>query len=120
MSKQKVIKVVIKRSKWLRGTGDGTLLNEDGERCCLGFLGKVCGYSDKDLKRKGTPMDLNTKTFKNGKWPKTILSPEYRYNTDLTEDLVSANDDTNVLGANKERRIKSLGKKGGIDFQFVD
>ncbi len=118
--KKKLIKVVIERSKWLRGTGDGTLLDDNGCKCCLGFLGKVCGYTDKDIKRKGTPADLNTKSFANNKWPESILEPDGRYNTKLTDDLTTANDSTTLKGANKERRVKSLGKQGGIDFVFVD
>ena len=43
------MRFVIDRTKWLRGKGTGILLNEEGCRCCIGFVGSQLGIEDDDL-----------------------------------------------------------------------
>lgn len=49
--------VVIDRAIWVNGNygGESQLLNSLGEKCCLGFLGSACGYSDLQLKCVSLP-----------------------------------------------------------------
>lgn len=45
----KVKEFTVVRSKWYRGRRRGSrLLNETGQRCCVGFLAKAMGISDAD------------------------------------------------------------------------
>lgn len=49
---------VVTRSSWLRGKGNCTkLLNEIGERDCLGFYMSACGFADARLLCADEPID---------------------------------------------------------------
>lgn len=95
--------------------GDALLLNGDGNMCCLGFLGKTCGYKRDQLDGNGTPSDVvgNSKS----KWPKSLVD-NYN-NTELCNKLMKANDRKKQSDSKKEERIKKLGKEAGINFTFI-
>lgn len=57
----KKIKVRIDRKRWLRGVGQGTLLNEEGKMCCLGFwCNQTTGVSLDEMLRIPMPHGVNT------------------------------------------------------------
>ena len=52
--------VIVKRSKWLRGTYDSYLsvkIKGKIQRCCLGFAGLTCGLKDKEMNCVVSPYD---------------------------------------------------------------
>lgn len=62
------------RSKWARGRGEGLLLNPEGQRCCLGFLGSACGYEDGAIKNVALPHEIlygNDESI--NRWPKVLI-----------------------------------------------
>lgn len=56
------MKLIIDRSKWLRGTGDGTLLDHEGKMCCLGFFARACGYNDDQIVAHADPTQMMSET----------------------------------------------------------
>lgn len=121
----KQLSVVVDRVKWLRGTGDGTLLrlraktpDENGCMCCLGFAARAAGMTKKEITNTGAISDC-------ARTPRSLLGLFMEHRKGLSErhtvqdDLITANDSRVLTGAQRERRIKSLGKKAGILFSFV-
>lgn len=47
-------KLVIDRSRWLRGKTEGTLLDDEGQMCCLGFESRRIGLTVRDIRHGGT------------------------------------------------------------------
>ncbi len=44
------MKFTVDRATWWRGDWSGSrLLRNDGNRCCIGFVGQQCGIPDEDL-----------------------------------------------------------------------
>jgi hypothetical protein len=46
-------KLVIDRSRWLRGETEGVLLNDDGRMCCLGFEALRIGLTAREIRYGG-------------------------------------------------------------------
>lgn len=64
-----VKKFTVKRSEWYRGKGpqDSLLLNEDKQKCCLGFYGIACGLRSQDIRGISAPagvIDEHNKLWK--------------------------------------------------------
>ena len=45
----------VNRRSWLRGTGEGMLLDDQNKKCCLGFYARECGLSAKDIRGLEAP-----------------------------------------------------------------
>jgi hypothetical protein len=144
----KPLKVVISRKKWNRGTDNGSLCNESGAKCALGWaltaigvpksmmvgLGGVDevveGYiSDK----KHPPKDINyfvTDYDFGFKYENADDYEEPQYGTkSVLSDIISANDESAYGATNAERRatarerenkLKMLMKELNIDLSFKD
>ena len=71
--------VPIDRAKWRNGRytkgdcdlGDPMLLNNEGGRCCLGFLGTACGVSDESMLGEELPGRLFSIDIE--KYPKALF-----------------------------------------------
>lgn len=108
--------VVIEHKNW----GTRRLRNPvDGSRCCLGFACEAYGVSPEDTKRAFYPSGLLEESCK--------LLPSWLFpenNPDLDEaDYRKAsyiNDDEKLSMSEKERLLKPIFAKHGIDLQFVD
>jgi hypothetical protein len=107
------------RDKWLRGDmADGScLLDTNGCRCCLGFLGQAVGYTDEQLLGASTPEDIAC-----DKWPRgLILCDDHERREDdseVCEKIVNANDEGPAL--TREERLTELFASIGIDVTFRD
>jgi len=118
------MKFTVVRKNWARGGRNTTLLNEDGKRCCLGFLAKECGYADRDTAMTGLPSSLVEETGKNF-WPKSIVKKS-SYNdfkmlvSDTCLNIIGANDDKNLQGSDREEKLTKLFGSIGIEVEFVD
>ena len=121
------MKVVVKRSEWLRGEGASSsslYRPNDGHRCCLGFVGLACGLTDSDMRNVDTPQNLGnslipkimerTKLLEKSKYGKGIRD------TQICAELMAINDETQKSEEYREARITELGKMVGIEFEFVD
>lgn len=102
--------VIVKRSKWYRGKGseDSYLLLRGGKMCCIGFLARAFGCTRKDILLKNV-----------------IEYVPSQESWSLTHDRTLSkcydiNDDDTITEAKRERELKALGKKMGVQFTFVD
>lgn len=102
---------------------DGRLRNmHTGLMCCLGFVGKACGFTDLELDDKGEPSDF----FEVG-GPDEALNYDERWPTQLLKSdpsepvnkLINANDDILLTNKQREARIIEWGLKADIEFSFT-
>lgn len=100
-------KLTIPREKW----GKGSLLLPDGKMCCLGHLGKACGYTDDQLRGNGMPGEVSNWGYK---YPNAFKD---MYGAD--EIAAQINDADNMSGPEKERQLKILFKSRGIKLNFT-
>lgn len=122
-----MIKLEIDRSKWACGTNNikrgrnSALLDENGFKCCLGFLGSACGLTDKELLYHATPGGAPSE-----KWPKGLLTSDPYWpsnhppmNSTLARNLMNANDDKSRVSDEIEQEITTHMKEIGIEVTFV-
>ncbi len=113
--------VKISRKRWTRG-GDGELRTDSGQSCCLGFVARAYGLR--------TP--TNSSTFSGladfeqdlsvlPEKLRPVLSPRGEYiDSELHDDLTETNDDCEIRGAEREKRITKLLAKAGVKAVFID
>lgn len=103
----------INRAKWARGGegGQSALLNEDGNKCCLGFYALACGAKPNQIAGHGCPEDAWP--VKAGRW----LLEDGKDSPDCYE-LVNVNDNVNLTDANREEEIKRIFKKHRVEVKF--
>lgn len=107
------MKLVIDRTRWLRGDGVSTLLRS-GKMCCLGFLAKACGATDAEIIGHGTPREVPTVN-----WPTGLIDDDDG-NTSLTLNLISANDGEDFVEAKREAYIARGMGIIGVKVTFID
>lgn len=121
------------RSGWVRGNTNGVsrMLTYDGKMmCCLGFLGKACGYSDDELRSRMNPGDVVTcatrqrNLFPRGTFGHTDESfgdPVYRKNlSDITKELIATNDSKYLTEKDREAEIVRLMRALDVIVTFED
>jgi hypothetical protein len=119
-------KLVIDRSRWLRGMGFGTLLasaefkkshsNVDikvGDMCCLGFYCKQRGIPEVDLLDRGMPRSLESSELTNS-LPSWLLQKGF-----TSSRLAEANDIQRYTASEREAEIKWLFAQEGVEVEFV-
>ena len=108
-------KIRINRAKWRTGkyaknkTGNGPtlLINNDGYKCCLGFIAQQVSHCKvNELYSCGMPNEL-TFTVKN---LSTKIENNRIINTDLTKYAVLINDNLETTPKQKEQKLKRLFK----------
>lgn len=105
-------KLVIDRSKWLRGEGYSVSQlhrERDGKMCCLGFFGLACGIALERLTGCGDPQDTNAR----GQWP------EWLFDSNAVGNLITANDEQRFTQSEREARISAIFAKHGVAVEFV-
>ncbi len=137
MNNEIVKEFVVKRNSWRRGKDGGNMLRTPSKtHCCLGFLGKACGFKNDRL--------LFTSTFsalvddKLSGENEDIYYKTPKFTTELENLMIAVNDE--VIGLNsvldlspyykkpvrikteadRERILKYLFNKAGIKVIFED
>lgn len=106
-------KFTVRRSKWLRGTDHGRLLDEEGKMCCLGFgVNQICRVTKKDLLDKTRPSNV---LFRNT--PFTHCEGEDRV---FIEKVIDINDSEVISDSVREKRLTKIFKENGIKVTFKD
>ena len=136
----KVVKVVVKRSEWLRGQGAESsflcspapgsieaqeILNSfdndhrsilpenEGKMCCMGFAACALGYSKTEITGMSIfDLPMQSKLRDN-------TSPENSIAVVLSA-LYTTNDNKKMSESEREAKIKAYGLEGGLDFEFID
>lgn len=114
-------KFVVDRKRWGRGGIDGALLNNSGQKCCLGFLATACGIR---LKR-GTMSDFTDIPAKQQHFlPEKLRCKKDKFGglvgTKLHNDLVEVNDsfDIQMRGRAREAKLTKLFRRAGVQVTF--
>ena len=125
MSKPKKLKrIEISRKRWMRGTGlNGSYLRhpKTGKQCCMGFDCRAHGFSIEQIRGLGMPAALIERIP--GLTKKVVScygNVEYSGNTEVAKELAAVNDDDNITDEVRERKVKSIGKRIGRNYVFVD
>ena len=107
-----MLNLLITRDKWVRGQsgifGKSRLLNNKGNMCCLGFLGKTCGVPVNEMLDKVYPIDLGPEYTK--------LFPEGLKG--MVVDFIRSNDSGSEK--TREETLKELFLTIGVTVEFVD
>jgi hypothetical protein len=113
------MKLVIDRSKWLRGEDgkDTSLLRlEDGKMCCLGFYCHALGFRAAELRDVPDPEDLNHYR----PVPDWLIADDGSNNSQDCCDLINVNDESSFNDFMREAFIKETFAKHGVEVEFVD
>lgn len=105
----------VKRATWARGGkgGESRLLNNQGNFCCLGFLGKICGIPEPKLLGASMPYSTFLSFEEKEKYP----AVPYQY---VWDNFASINDDKSLTDEVREQQLKQLAEDNGFTFVFED
>lgn len=113
----KVIAFEIDKQKWARGgiNGEPKLLNDRGNRCCLGFYCGAVGVSPNHLDDLDYPSEIEDLPAE-AEW----LTRPIAFRTDWPEDELSRiNDSTEISDIERQSRIAKLFAEQGIAINFI-
>lgn len=116
------MKIVINRPKWRCGGSNNSsrgctrLLNEQGYMCCLGFASKqICNLSDEEMLTKHFPQSLHRKINKLTYFPRKGICKD----TKFSEKAMGINDNPTLSNKEREKQLKELFAKNGIELKFT-
>jgi hypothetical protein len=110
---------VVQRSKWLRGLPlNGTLLNANGGRCCLGFVASQCGVSDEALLNHTVPYALPREARSALAGLLLVDVKDRRKHTKLTMAAVVLNDSCSFTDDEREAQLSDLFAAHGYTLRF--
>lgn len=125
------MKFTVKRSEWYRGNGnaldskpvvhnESQLLREDGKKCCIGFVGLQCGFSEADLLGHGTITVVREDGP--GVWPKWMLREEWvgGHKEYKIQKAYITNDSSDLTDEQREKRLQYIFAENGDEIVFVD
>ena len=124
MSNDKVYKdvesFVVERSRWLRGSPAGTLLDEEGKMCCLGFYARACGFSEEDI--KGIPSPFSLVYTKKIPWETKLLKDAATNlcSSEACRDAIRTNDNECLRDPEREADLIDTFNSIGVTLTFVD
>jgi len=115
----KIMKLVIDRKTWYRGKGskDSRLLNNEGQKCCLGFLATACGIEDEKIFNTSKCDFLDFEDVE--KFPRTICD-KLGYDTALTMSLYEINDSYYFDNIQREKLLTEQFVEAGIEVEFIN
>lgn len=123
-------KLVIDRSKWIRGIEDkAKLLDEKGNMCCLGFECIRQGFPSRVLLDELTPEDAanndkrevaNLALITLDVTGAPLTGDDWRaHDTGMASRLMGINDDTFMSDAQREEAIQKEFAEVGVQVEFV-
>lgn len=111
-------KLIIDRSKWLRGDEKGTsylLRSSDNKMCCLGFLCIALGAKEEDIRQVEMPDQMDRSI----KIPDYLNHP-FRTIGKFPRSAADLNDDRSIYDKERERKLIALFAEQNIQLEFVD
>lgn len=107
------------RSKWSKGLKAKTkILDDFGNRDCLGFYMQACSFEDKDLVNVDEPIDM----IKNHEWFTKLLEWHGMscIQSPVCFQIIEANDHPTMEQNYREQRLKDLFASIDITVNFID
>lgn len=117
--KGKVVSFDIDRRYWSRGAGGSSLLNDEGEMCCLGFYSLACGVKFDSIDYVSYPHGIRGKRPRQMDWL-FALSPFKNDRNESEYALANLNDKEDVRNSDRERKIKRRFARAGVTVNFVN
>jgi len=113
MPKEKLLKVVIKKSRWYRGKSVAYLrLIHSPKQCCIGFLARQLGAKVKDIRGISILDDILDE-----KHTRDCVNFAGKHNDQL--DLAyNINDNPNLSDTERIQQLKEVGRKMAVQFIF--
>lgn len=111
------MKLVIDRTKWIRGEAverSFLIRPEDGKSCCLGFLGCAIGISRETLWSKRMPW--GEKDWEPSDWL-FQLDSQNRY---TVHRLAMINDDQSLTEPEREEKLKREFAAVDVEVEFIN
>lgn len=111
-TKKALLKVIVNRKRWYRGQGSdySCLLLPNNKMCCIGFLARSLGCKPREIRESTTLSTVDTEVSSNfADAHDTSLSSAYYIN-----------DDKDIKDNTRERKLITLGKRMGVQFQFIN
>lgn len=118
MTAKKPFELTIDRKKWLRGEGHGQsylLRPGDRKQCCIGLYLTALHIPDDHLQGKSEPGQLQS--LPGVSW--WLMNNDGSCNSDTCFDLFHLNDDKLLSEKEREKGVKQLFAKHGIQVRFV-
>lgn len=112
------MRFIIDRATWRNakhGTGTVSLKNEEGYKCCLGFICEQSGITD--ICNRINPESLSQKDTK--KVPFLVMGVKIGRHTDLSNEAMTINDSYFCSNEEREEKLKVLFAKYGIIIEFT-
>ncbi len=108
----------IDRGKWVHGNnedilGETSLLNRDGNMCCLGFYSKVCGVPNSSMLNQDNPYDIGVEIPLMGK------PGDGGGNAYFMDTCITINDSRGMDKRDREKELKAAFKEKGTKVNFV-
>ena len=108
-------KFTVRRSKWLRGEGQGCLLDHSGNMCCLGFaVNQISRVTKKRLLYAEMPSCV-LKTTK-----ETTFTTNGVFDKDFVKKAARLNDNIIISDSVREKSLTKIFKENGIEVTFKD
>lgn len=121
---------VVKRSGWVRGNigGYSSLLNDQHNKCCLGFLALACGAEKEDIRDKSywglvpklKKHPIYSFLVESDRFPGSFPGSFYGKETYLGKAIVSINDDSEITESDREAKLTELFAEMNIKVIFED
>ena len=113
------MKLTITRSNWLHGEkyNSRLLRTSDNKMCCLGFLAKMLGSSDDDIKGQYSPA-----TAPKVAWIEGMVDSDSvcKLDSRISDHLMQVNDNQLITDTEREEKLQSLFSTLGVEVEFVD
>jgi hypothetical protein len=113
-SEKEPLVCIVDRKTWMRGHRGPygqqlMLVNQNGTKCCLGFLGEACSIPAEQL-HEPMPFYLSIENY--DKYPKLIDTKDWYA-------FAGVNDDPSIIDPVREHKLQELAEKAGFTFKFV-
>jgi hypothetical protein len=112
-------KFVIKRSEWHRGgkesLGTCQLLNEQGNKCCLGFYALACGLEENQIKDVFYYTSCKVEPF-----IKDVIPNELWKDANNRNMFPRVNDDKKISDKEREVKLTKMFADIGVEVLFED
>jgi len=110
------MKLIIDRSRWLRGESESYLFRpRDNKMCCLGFYGKACGLSEEQMSHQAFPSEVEGYMTK-APW----LAKGADELRSVSDFLMLANDSKSLSESDREKKIADIFAQHGVEVEFID
>ena len=119
----KLFDVTVNKKRWYRGQGseESALLctgpGASKKMCCIGFLARACGLSAKAIRGVSTVGDLEVMA-RLTKAP-LLMGIQHTKEESLL-DAYNINDSVDMTDVVRMAKLKTIGKRLGVNFIFVD